>query len=56
MTTKKVDIWTVVVAQLEEQLLLTPEVLSSNPVIGKICIEHCYLTKIKKKRPGMAGI
>ena len=28
--------WAVVVAQLAEQLLLTPEVCGSNPVIGEI--------------------
>ena len=50
------------VAQLVERSLPTPEVRSSNPVIGKllnrtfyqftvICFEK---TKIKKKRPGMA--
>ena len=50
-------------AHLEEQLLLIPEIRSSNPVIGKnlfiywtfvycqLCIEK---TKIKKKGPGMA--
>ena len=48
--------WSVVVAQLVEQLLPIPEVHGSNPVIGKTlyctftvnCIEK---TKIKKKRP-----
>ena len=53
----------VVVAQLVERLLPIPEVRSSNPVIGKIYIEHfVYLftinsiekTKINKKRPGRA--
>ena len=51
----------VLVAQLEERSLPTPEIRSSNPVIGKLlngtfvfcqlvsCIER---TKIKKKRPG----
>ena len=47
-----------VVAQLEERLLATPEVRGSNPVICKLlyylytvnCIEK---TKIKLKRPGM---
>ena len=29
-----------VVTQLVESLILTPEVRSSNPVIGKIYIEH----------------
>ena len=32
--------WAVVVAPLTERLLLTPEVLGSNPLIGKHCIEH----------------
>ena len=43
-------------AQLVEQSILTPEVRGSNPVIGKIYIEHCLLSavlKIKKKRPGI---
>ena len=51
----------VVVAQLVERSLLTPEVRSSNPVIGKL-LSDIYLitvnwiekTKMKKKRPGMA--
>ena len=45
-----------VVAQLVERLLLTPEVRGSNPVIGKIYIEHWSLstncidkTKIKQR-------
>ena len=47
------------VAQLVELLLPIPEVRGSNPVIGKIYIEHFTAnciekTKIKKKRPGMA--
>ena len=53
--------WAVVLAQLVEQLLPTPEVCCSNPVIGKKfywmfavnCIEK---TKIMKKRPGLAHI
>ena len=52
-------VWAVVVAQLVERSLLTPEVRGSNPVIGNNlywifsvnCIEK---TKIKKKRPGLA--
>ena len=48
-----------VVAQLVERSLLTPEIRGSNPVIGEIlstnlsanCITE--KTKIKKKRPGM---
>ena len=48
--------WAVVVAQLVERLLPTPEVRGSNLVICELlfifnCIEQ---TKIKKKRPGMA--
>ena len=49
-----------VVAQLEVRSLPIPEVPSSNPVVGKIYIEHLFTvnciekTKIKKKRPGMA--
>ena len=42
--------WKVAVPQLVEWSLPTPEVRSSNPVIGKIYIEK---TK-KEKRPGMA--
>ena len=54
------SLWAVVVVQLVERLLPTPEVHGSNPVIGKflywtfnclptvICVEK---TKIKKKRP-----
>ena len=51
--------WALVVAQLVERLLKIPEVRGSNPVIGKIYIEHLFAvncienTKIKKKRPGM---
>ena len=50
----------VVVAQLVEQLLLISEVCGSNPVIGKIYIEHLFTIncikkmKINQKRPGMA--
>ena len=48
-----------VVTQLAEHLLPTPVVCSSNPVIGKIDIEHCLLSTVlkrrkKKKRPGKA--
>ena len=49
-----------VVAQLVERLLPIPEVRNSNPVIGKIYIEHLFSvncikkTKIKKKRPRIA--
>ena len=46
--------WAVVVALLVERSLLTPEVRSSNPVIGKIFDEHSLQTvlnrpKLKKK-------
>ena len=37
------QIWAVVVAQLVERPLPTPEVLGSNPVIGEFIIEH-FLT------------
>ena len=49
-------------AQLGEQSLPMPEVQGSNPVIGKIYIEHLFTvnwvekTKINKKRPGMAHL
>ena len=51
----------VVVAQLVEQLLPILEVRCSNPVIGKIYIEHFTVncvekTKIKKKRLGKAHL
>ena len=51
--------WAVVLAQLVEQLLPIPEILGSNPVIGKnlywTCTVNCIeKTKIKKKRSGMA--
>ena len=42
-------------AQLIERLLLTTEICSLNPVIGRISIEHLFIvncieeTKIKKK-------
>ena len=50
-----------VVAQLAERSLPTPEIRSLNPDIGNVYIEtylsvNCYpkKTKIKKERPGMA--
>ena len=49
----------VVVAQLVEKMLPTPEVRGSNSVFGKNCIEYCFLLtvfckeEIQKKRPGM---
>ena len=39
--------WAVVVAQLVEQLLSTPEIWGSNPNIGKILSTNCTF---KKKR------
>ena len=50
----------VIVVQLVKPLLLILEVHGSNPVIGKIYVEHLFTvnciekTKIKKKRPGIA--
>ena len=44
-----------IVAQLAERSLSTPEVRGSNAIIGKICIEHLFTinciekTKVKKK-------
>ena len=56
---KKYNTWAViVVAQLVEQSLRTPEACSSNRVIGKIYIEHLLKvnciekTKIKKTEAG----
>ena len=52
----------VVVAQLVEWSILTPEARGSNPVIGKILstklTTNCIIekTKIKKKWPGMAHL
>ena len=48
----------VVVAQLVEQSIPTPEIRSSNPVIGKILSTNCTIEKmkIKKKRLGMAHL
>ena len=55
----------VVVAQLVERSLPTPEARGSNPFIGKIYIEHlftCLLSTVlktmnrNKKRPGMAHL
>ena len=43
----------VVVAQLVERLLPIPEVQGSNPVIGKIYIEHlftCLLSSVLNRR------
>ena len=56
-------IWAVVVAQLAEQSLPTPEICGSNPDIGNknivnifICQLQSRKDKIKKKRPGMAQL
>ena len=48
----------VIVAQLIERSLLTPEIRGSNLDIGKILSTNCTIdkTKIKKKRPGMAHL
>ena len=48
----------VVVAQLVERLLPTPEIHGSNPDIGKILFTNCTIekTKIMKKRPRMAHL
>ena len=48
----------VVVAQLVERLLPTPEIRGSNPDIIKIVYTNCTIekTKIKKKRPGMGHL
>ena len=48
-------LWAVVVAQLVERSLTTPEICNSNPDIVKILSTNCTIekAKIKKKRPGM---
>ena len=48
----------VVMAQLEERSLSTPEIRGSIPDIGKFLSGNCTIekTKIKKKRPGMAHL
>ena len=48
----------VLVAQLVEQSLLTPEIRGSNPDIGEILTTNRTIekTSIKKKRPGMAHL
>ena len=59
---KILSVWTVILAQLVEQLVSTPEVRGSNQVIGKICFEHLFTvnwiekTKIKKKKPWIAHL
>ena len=55
-------VWAVVVAQLVEQSLPTPEICGSNPGIGKILSTNistnCLIekTRIKKKMLGMAHL
>ena len=48
----------VVVAQLVERSLPTPEIHGSNPDIGEISSTNCTIekTNIKKMRPGMANL
>ena len=51
---KKVLKWLVVVAQLVERSLPIPKVRGSNPVIGKIYVEHLFtcllLTVLKRQK------
>ena len=50
------NLWAVVVAQLVEHSLLTTDVCGSNPVIGKIYIEHyCELYLKDKNKEKEAG-
>ena len=57
----KIMIWAVVVAQLVERLLLTPEVRDSNPVIGKllywtfICLLSIVLRRRKMRKEAGNG-
>ena len=54
------SVWAAVVAQLVERSLPTPEVRSSNPVIGKLLYRYrtlfycqlCWMDKIKEKGAG----
>ena len=50
--------WAVVVAQMVEWSLPTPEIRGSNPDNGKILSTNCTIEKkkIKKKRLGMANL
>ena len=54
----KVDQLAVVVAQLIERSLPTPEICGSNPNIGEISSTNCALekTRIKKNRQGVAHL
>ena len=51
-------VWAVVVAQLVERLLSTPEICGLSPDISKMLSTNCRIekTKIKKKRLGMAHL
>ena len=58
-TVKSCPSLSVVVAQLVERSVQIPEVCGSNPVIGKINIEHLFtvnflLKRRNKKMPAMA--
>ena len=57
-TNKQQNGWAVVVAQLVERSLPTPEVHSSNPINGKLLFTvNCFeKTKIKKKRQVMSHL
>ena len=46
----------VAVVQLAEQSLLTPEVCSSNHVIGIVYCQLYWKDETKEKRPGMAHL
>ena len=50
--------WAVVVVQLVEWSLPTPEICGSNLVFGKVLPTNCIIekTKIMKKRPGTAHL
>ena len=43
-------LWGVIVAQLVDQSLPTPEIRNSNPVIGKIYIERLLSIVLKKRK------
>ena len=49
-STKTVEICAVVVAQLVERSLPTPEVRESNPVIGKLYIECLLPTVLRRQK------